>query len=555
MRHEGYVRNCEHVLEQLLERGHSIHVAIESHSRKAHDAKVLPKLAARWPLLTFGRLPTLSVRPWDDATGVSRSIIDYIRYLDPLYDEAPRLRARVAKRAPQPLVRVLERFRPARHPRVLGPATTLLRSVERVAPSHLESELALTTIRPDLVVFTSLLDSTSSALDYFRSAVELGIPTALCVASWDNLSSKGLVQLVPDKVIVWNDVQKDEAVRMHRIPPDRITVTGAHLFDHWFEMRPSCSREEFCRQRGLDPSRPFLLYVCSSGFVTANEVPFVRRWIEAVRAAGSPLADLGILVRPHSANGPQWRDVDLSTYGNVAVWPPLGEGPVDEDSKQHYFDSLYHCAGVIGINTSALIEGGVVGRHAFTILADDFRETQVGTVHFHYLVQGGLVATTRTLDEHVEQLHSVLIEGDAGRDKAREDFVRDFIRPRGLDTPSSPLAVEALEGLLGQEPVARRTKARPGAAALRLASMPLVLLVHAYVARVRTRGLARGYEPRGVGLINRHRAKAQAGRERKANRANAERAERHSRRPAIRARALAPRRLRSLVRTRDRVSA
>ena len=43
---------------------------------------------------------------------------------------------------------------------------------------------------------------------------------------------------------------------------------------------------------------------------------------------------------------------------------------------------------MVGINTTAQIEGAIVGRPVHTVLADDFRFTQEGTLHFHYLEDG-----------------------------------------------------------------------------------------------------------------------------------------------------------------------
>src|SRR4030095_13968020 len=97
--------------------------------------------------------------------------------------------------------------------------------------------------------------------------------SALCVASWDNLTSKGLVRVLPDHVVVWNEAQKREATALHGVPADRVLVTGAQLFDRWFTMQPSRSREEFCRAAGLDPERPFLLYVGASLFIAPGGVP------------------------------------------------------------------------------------------------------------------------------------------------------------------------------------------------------------------------------------------------------------------------------------------
>src|SRR5439155_21965522 len=121
-----------------------------------------------------------------------------------------------------------------------------------------------------------------------------------------------------------------------------------------------------------------------------------------------------LLVRPHPVGAAQWRDFDASDLG-VVVWPPLGQEPLDDIGRQNYFDSLYHSAAVVGINTSAQIEAAIVGRPVHTILAEQYRETQNGTLHFHYLVdpEFGHVHVARTLEEHAQQLERSLAEGDA----------------------------------------------------------------------------------------------------------------------------------------------
>src|SRR5205823_790237 len=131
----------------------------------------------------------------------------------------------------------------------------------------------------------------------------------------------------------------------------------------------------------------------------------------------------------------------------AVVWPPLGEEPVDIAGRDNYFDSIYHSAAVVGINTSAQIEAAIVGRPVHTILAEEYRATQDGTIHFHYLVdpEFGHVRAARTLAGHAAQLERSLEEGDA--DGLNERFLRRFVRPFGLDVPATPLAVEAVEEL------------------------------------------------------------------------------------------------------------
>jgi len=84
----------------------------------------------------------------------------------------------------------------------------------------------------------------------------------LCVGSWDHLSSKALLRQMPERVVVWNDVQKQEAIKLHRVPANRVSVTGAQSYDHWFNRAPARSRAEFCHRVGLARGRsPQLAWV------------------------------------------------------------------------------------------------------------------------------------------------------------------------------------------------------------------------------------------------------------------------------------------------------
>ena len=109
---------------------------------------------------------------------------------------------------------------------------------------------------PDLVVATPLVVLKTAQLDLIRAALELGIRNVFAAASWDHLSSKGLLSFTPQRVLVWNDVQKNEAIDLHHLHADRIVMTGAQVFDEWFDKKPSTSREAFCARLGLRPTAP-----------------------------------------------------------------------------------------------------------------------------------------------------------------------------------------------------------------------------------------------------------------------------------------------------------
>src|SRR5262249_28673625 len=143
-------------------------------------------------------------------------------------------------------------------------------------------------------------------------------------------------------------------------------------------------RAAFCRRVGLTGERPFVLFVGSTASISHPdaEQQFVKRWIQSIRASEHPqLRDAAILVRPHPYNPGTWAQADMSGLGDVAVWPSAGANPVDEDNRDDYFHSMFYAEAVVGINTSAMIESAILGRAVHTIQADDFSDTQGGTVH------------------------------------------------------------------------------------------------------------------------------------------------------------------------------
>ena len=443
-RHFTYFRNFDSVVAALAGRGHQVHLAADR-EESLGGRELVDRLAAEFPRhVTVGFAPARAEGSSRRLSSVLRHTLDYLRYAGPRYDATPKIRERAYERTPR-LALMLGRL-PCRDAVARG-----VDWLERAVPREPQIDAFVRAQAPDLLLLTPLIELGSPQVDYLRAARALGIRTALPVWSWDHLSSKALIRVVPDAVIVWNEAQRDEAARFHGITGDRVLVTGAQCFDRWFDRRPTRDREAFCRRVGLPPDRPFILYVCSSLFKNSPaEAPFVRDWVAALR--GAPEARLraaAVLVRPHPQRLEEWRTAALD-FPDVAVW---GSSPVDAESRADYFDSMYHAAAVVGLNTSALVEAAIVDRPVFTILTPAFRDNQEGTFHFHHLLEPGhgFVNAAGSLEAHAGQLAAML----AGQPvRSNRPFVERFIRPRGLDTAATPVFVETVERLAAAGPVA-----------------------------------------------------------------------------------------------------
>lgn len=91
-----------------------------------------------------------------------------------------------------------------------------------------------------------------------HEAQDRGIIVIGMVRSWDNLTSKGLLRVVPDILVVHSKIEKDEAITLHGIPEARIRVVGIPHYDRYvLELRTPY--EEFCNRIGADPAKRLVL--------------------------------------------------------------------------------------------------------------------------------------------------------------------------------------------------------------------------------------------------------------------------------------------------------
>lgn len=450
----GYVRLFENAYRELLARGHELCISLDHPALIRVEAGVQQRelLAAELSELHGDRVSwTHSPHPEDDREWYelrrrTRLTRDYFYFQRPEFRASPWFVQRARGRAPGNAVRwsrlPLTTTRPG-----IAAVTAVTNALEKAFPPSPAMVAHLERLRPDVVLVSPHLMPGSLHTEIVCAAQSLGLPTAICVASWDNLSSKQPIRVRPDVVTVWNDTQRDEAVDLHGLPTDSIAVTGAQVYDHWFDREPS-PREEFCTRVGLPDKRPYVIYLGGALFPSAiTEADFALRWIRALRGSDDPvLAEASVLLRPHPLRAHEWGAIDFAAEGDVVVWPGEGRMPIAADAKAHFFDSLFHSRAVVGLNTSAMIEAGIVGRRVLSVLAPEFASSQTGTLHFRYLteVAGGLLRVAADLPEHLRDLSDALREApSAANVNAR--FLEAFVRPNGLERPAAPFFVEAVE--------------------------------------------------------------------------------------------------------------
>jgi hypothetical protein len=439
----GYFRLYGSTIVELGRRGWDVRLAFDRPERRGGPQ--VPQGAGE-NVKSLGALPGRA----SNAATALRLGLDYLRYLEPAFRHAHYLRRRAERNLPRNLVALtwvksLPRW-------AVTAALGLARLAERAIPVDRTMRNFINEVQPAVIVVSPVViigDSGPLQTELVKVGRSLGIPVVVGTASWDHLTSKGLIRVVPDAVTVWNQAQKDEAVTLHRIPASSILITGAQSLDHWFAPATGDEALRLRRRLGIDAGQRVVLIVGSSKNMAPgdSEVDFVRRWLAAIRSsATADLRDAFVVIRPHPSNDVPWQDADLGDP-HAVVHPKQYTGmPLTSDEVEVFRECLVACDAVVGINTTAMIEAAIFRKPVFTVQDAAFKHSQQETLHFPYLSldAGGFVTQAHTLAEHAAQL-GALFAGLGPSVAACERFVEQFVRPFGAHISATSLLCDAIE--------------------------------------------------------------------------------------------------------------
>jgi hypothetical protein len=190
-------------------------------------------------------------------------------------------------------------------------------SLESAMVSGREVEAVLRATAPALLVTGTPGTEHLDAL-LLRCARRLGIPSLCVVLSWDNLTSKGYMAARPDRLVVWNERMREEAIELHDYAPEDVEVAGVAHFDIYQRPADLLDRATVCGRLGIDPSRPFVVFGTVSPFLFPYNAE-VAELLAAATAQGRIGNGTQLVVRlhPQSAGGGRFGD-SREVYDSLA---------------------------------------------------------------------------------------------------------------------------------------------------------------------------------------------------------------------------------------------
>lgn len=323
---------------------------------------------------------------------------------------------------------------------------TLMAAIERVVPPDKRITADIRSFAPDVILASQTNTRFSPAdLEYLKAGKALGIPSLISVATWDNLTTKGLFHIWPDRLLVWNHDHVREAENFQFFPKERVRIIGSPFFDGWFDGNKSPrNRGEFCKTHGLNPDDKYILYLGSSRNIAADEtwlIDDLRRLLD--EADDARLRRLKIVVRPHPHN---YKIYEHLNNQEITVIPKKSSLPSNNEAFQLFLETMSYAEVFVGINTSSMLDGVILGKPGIALMVDKYNKTQRESVYFKDLMKANILDHVQGSAECVNAIKRIL-DGQDNHRSDREAFIRKYIRPRGLEKSAGEFAVDEIEDL------------------------------------------------------------------------------------------------------------
>ncbi|HEX5624795.1 MAG TPA: hypothetical protein VFX48_02160 [Saprospiraceae bacterium] len=158
-------------------------------------------------------------------------------------------------------------------------------------------------IQPGLLVSTYPVQADEGIM--LHQARRLGIPTAMHLLSWDNISCKGHFLSLADRYLAWGPVMRQEFMEKYHIHESRIVMTGVPHFDLHQTMKEQADSKRVLTEFGLDVEKPYILFGMSSPRFVPKEIDIVEHLSKKINenVFGS---ELQMIIRPHPQNVSGW---------------------------------------------------------------------------------------------------------------------------------------------------------------------------------------------------------------------------------------------------------
>jgi hypothetical protein len=262
-----------------------------------------------------------------------------------------------------------------------------------------------------------------------RTAARRRIRSMAVDPSWDNFTNKLLPVRRVDRLVVWNELMKEQAVALHGYDPREVRIAGTPQWDVYFRQGATDARDLFFRRVGADPAQRLVTLTTTPRELYPHHDHVLRAMIEAVRSGAWPQTQ--ILVRLHPRDEVAAYDAFLHAPGVIIEKPfrstvTTGDGlavDITAQNQRHLANTMRHSDVVVNVASTIAIEAGIFDTPVVNIAFDGAEPVEFARsarryyrfTHYQNVTRHGAVRVADTPAQLVEEVARYL--ADPSRDR------------------------------------------------------------------------------------------------------------------------------------------
>ncbi|MDP3795272.1 MAG: CDP-glycerol glycerophosphotransferase family protein [bacterium] len=295
--------------------------------------------------------------------------------------------------------------------------------------------------RPDLIFSTDVQNEQDLRL--MHAARRRAVRVLGMVRSWDNLTSKGLLRVIPDRLIVHNGIVQREATTLHGVPEERICVVGIPHYDA-YATGARRSRNEFYASIGAEPQKRLVLCApAGNRYIRHNTVDAdVVRFLDTI--LGPEYAILVRMPPTDEASGFE----DLAREGRIILDRPAKrfrvpkKAELSAEDDAHLADTLWWCTAVVTGPSTLMIDAAFFDRPVVLVGFDgDEERPYLESIRRYYdydhvqpVLRSDGVRLAKTKEELATELRAYLLCPERDRDGRRRIVAEECFAADGKST-------------------------------------------------------------------------------------------------------------------------
>lgn len=219
------------------------------------------------------------------------------------------------------------------------------------------------------VFLAHLFDDMEAAL--LREAKRRKIVNVGLINSWDKLTARCMLRVLPDKLLVYNDIVKEEAVKYADMPQEDVVVVGVPHYDRYFTDKP-VPRDEFYKRVNINPKKRIILYSPIGKYFSDSDwdiIDLLNGFVENELSAYNVellvrfqpndfVSEIEIKKRP-------WLKYNLP---GIRFSNKRGvDWDMDFADLNHLFNTLYYCSLLVCYAASISVDAAIFGKPVINI--------------------------------------------------------------------------------------------------------------------------------------------------------------------------------------------